>query len=136
MRRTAGAYSRGMAADRICMGQSRRWPRRSTTDLPLQPPCRAKIVQVPDVRRQRRFPGQEMIDPRHRALLLLRPPGRQRPRLADGGDRVCAKIIVGVRHGSMLCSLWRCRGLTDQRCGGSLGSQIVHSCPGRSAARP
>src|SRR3569832_1708185 len=102
MRPATGAYSLGMAADRICMGRTPvGGARRSTADLPLELPCRAKIVEVMDVRCERGFPGQQMIDPRDRALLLLRPSRRQRPRLAQGGDRVLAKIIVGIRHGSM-----------------------------------
>src|SRR3954452_17176093 len=96
-----------MAAARICMGRMPTgWARRAAADLPLCPARRAKIIQMMDVRRERRLPGEEMINARHRALLLLRPPGRQRPRLADGGDRVLAKIIVGVGHGSRLCGQW------------------------------
>src|SRR3954468_24068101 len=104
-----------MAAARICMGRMQTgWARRSAADLPLCPARRAKMIQMMDVRRERGLPGQEMIDTRHRALLLLRPPGRQRPRLADGGNRVLAKIIVGVGHGSMLCGVWQVS--RDNRC--------------------
>jgi hypothetical protein len=74
--------------------------RRSTgpRDLPLQALRRAKLIQMMDIGRERRLPGQEMIDARDGSLLALCRTRRQGARLSGGHDRVLTKIVARIGH--------------------------------------
>src|SRR5215813_11693366 len=43
----------------------------SSLDLPLEPPRRPELVEMVHVWCERRFPGEQVINTRHYALLLL-----------------------------------------------------------------
>lgn len=74
----------------------RRW---RAVDLAFEPPRGPEILEVVDVRRVSCFLREQMIDPRHDALLLLRSAEGQPPRFAGRRDRMSLEIIASVRHG-------------------------------------
>src|SRR5690242_13153780 len=69
-----------------------------SVDLALEPLCGPELVEMVDVRRIRGFPCEQVIDPRHHALLVLVAAERQRTGLLRGRDRVGSEVIVGVGH--------------------------------------